>query len=90
MCTSNTVHHHSRKAQIGKKRTPLQPRIVQETLTTVNKELASELEQVELECTKKDQQLRDVTTKLSEYNPHNVRRWLQRKDTKIVCQKEQY
>ena len=67
---------------MGKKRAPLQPRVVQEALTTVNKELASELEQVKAECIEKDQQLRDAKTKLSEYNPHNVRRRLQRKDTK--------
>ena len=37
---------------------------------------------------RKDQQLRDATTKLSEYKPHNVRRRLQRKDIKIESQKE--
>lgn len=76
------------KHRMGKKRTPLQPKVVQEALTTVNKELASELEQVKAECINKDQQLRDAKTKLSEYNPHNVRRRLQRKDTKIASQKE--
>ena len=50
--------------------------------------MASELEQVKAECVQKDRQLRDTKTKLSEYNPHNVRRRLQRKDTKIASQKE--
>ena len=45
------------KHRMGKKRTPLQPRVVQEALYTVNKELASELKQIKAECVQKDRQL---------------------------------
>ena len=71
-----------------KKRAPLQPMVIQLALSTANKELVSELGQAKAECIKKDQQLRDAQQKLSEYNPHSVRRRLHRKDTKIAHQKE--
>ena len=62
-----------------RKRSPLQPIIVQ-ALHTVNKELASELQHAKAECITKDQQLKQAQKKLSEYNPHNLRRRLNRKD----------
>ena len=73
---------------VKKNRTVLQPIVVQEALCKVNKDLASELEQSKAECTKKDEQLIDAHKRISEYNPHNVRRRLQRKDAKIAQQKE--
>ena len=73
---------------VRKKRSPLQPVVVQQALSTVNRELASELEQAKAECIKKDQQLEHAQRKLSEYNPHNIRRRLNRRDIKIAQQKE--
>lgn len=71
-----------------RKRSPLQPIVVQQALHTVNKELASELQHAKAECITKDQQLKQAQKKLSEYNPHNLRRRLNRKDIKIAQQKE--
>ena len=80
--------HTSSKPVVEKNRAVLQPIVVQEALHRVNKDLASELEQSKAECIKKDEQLIDAHKKISEYNPHNVRRRLQRKDAKIAQQKE--
>ena len=73
---------------VRKKRSPLQPVLVQQALSTVNKELASELEQAKAECIKRDQQLKHAQKKLGEYNPCNIQRRLNRKDLKIAQQKE--
>ena len=66
-----------------------------EALSTVNKQLASELAisqtmcvQQEFEVALKDTQLEDMKQKLSKFKPHNIRRRLQRKDSKIAEQKE--
>ena len=80
---------------VQKKRTVREASIVQEALATVNKQLASELAtsqnkcvQQESELALKDTQLEVMKQKLSEFKPHNVRRRLQRKDSKIAEQKE--
>ena len=64
---------------------------MQEALTTVNKQLASELAISQTKCAKqesemalKDTQLEAKKQRLSEFKPHNIRRRLQRKDYKIV------
>ena len=79
--------HPPPEPAVKKNRAVLQPILVQ-TLSTVNKELASELEESKVQCIKKDKELRDVHNKLSQYNPHNVRRRMQRKDAKLEQQKE--
>lgn len=86
----------SRSKPVQKKRTVYREvPIVREALTTVNKQLASELAftqdkclQQESELISKDTQLEAMKQKLSEFKPHNVRRRLQRKDSKIAEQKE--
>ena len=76
---------------VQKKRTVREAPVVREALATVNKQLASELAisqnkcvQQESELALKDTQLDVMKQKLSEFNPHNVRRRLQRKDSKIA------
>ena len=68
---------------------------MQEALTTVNKQLASELATSQNKCVQqeselaiKDTQLEVMKQKLSEFKPHNVRRHLQQKESKIAEQKE--
>ena len=73
---------------VRKKRSPLQPVIVQQALSIVNRGLASELEQAKAECIKKDQQLKHAQRKLSEYNPHNVRRWLNRRHKNCTAKRK--
>ena len=84
-----------RSKPVQKKRTVKEAAIVHEALSTVNKQLASELAisqtmcvQQESELALKDTQLEDMKQKLSEFKPHNIRRRLQRKDSKIAEQKE--
>ena len=80
---------------VQKKKMVREASIVQEALATVNKQLASELAtsqnkyvQQESELALKDTQLEVMKQKLSEFKPHNVRRRLQQKESKIAEQKE--
>ena len=68
---------------------------MQDALVTVNKQLASDLAITQSKCQEqesvlalKDAQLEAMKNKLSEFKPHNVRRRLQRKDSRIAEQKE--
>ena len=81
---------------IQKKRIVNDAPIVQEALTSVNKQLASELAISQTKCVQqkselalKDTQLEAMKQKLTEFKPHNIRRCLQRKlNKKIAEQKE--